>query len=81
MFISFFSITMRRERNEPKKGKHVELRQCFALQDRMDDVKIFTFLLRYRAYAHAPPLNTFLVLSKRNSRILEPYAPASVSKV
>ena len=41
MFISFFSITMRRERNEPKKEKHVELQQCFALQDRMDDVKIF----------------------------------------
>ena len=41
MFISFFSITMRKERNEPKKEKHVELRQCFALQDQMDDVKIF----------------------------------------
>ena len=41
MFISFFSITMRKERNEPKKEKHVELQQCFALQDQMNDVKIF----------------------------------------
>ena len=32
---------MRKERNEPKKEKHVELQQCFALQGRMDDVKIF----------------------------------------
>ena len=74
MFISFFSITMRRERNEPKKEKHVELQQCFALQNRMDNVKIFchpelvsvsqkifTFQLRYRAYAHAPQLNASFV--------------------
>ena len=35
-----FNADNQEERNEPKKEKHVELQQCFALQDQMDDVKI-----------------------------------------
>ena len=35
-FISFFSVTKSKERNEPKKEKPVAEEQCFALQNQMD---------------------------------------------
>ena len=58
-----------------KKEKHVELLQCFALQDRMDDVKIFTFQLRYRANAHAPQLKAGWVFSPTMNIHVRPLSP------